>query len=270
LPTVISAYALIGEHDPILAMRKLGVIATQELAPQMSALKHVEQLVDKLAQHVSRAESDEPTEELLRHRSRLEHIAKRLSTQHATSLIALEQAVLYLCLTTDPVVVLCAMREWISHGGATLVAVLVLNGGIVERMAAVATDLEALTGSRRANRIVRALANQPGEIESFATFMAELYAGIHRSTSLAASLRRDLLDRFAATLTAWAAEAAGDRAHADAIQSLFLSLINSGDDAVHSNVSALLDTQPFTGSDRMRSFAAAVQSKATQEKRRTR
>jgi len=270
LPTVIAAYALIGEHDPSLSMSKLGLIATQELAPQMSTLKQVEQLVENLEQHASRAESDEPPEELLRHRSRLEQIAKRLSTQHAATLVALEQAVSYLCLTTDPVVVLCAMREWISHGGATLVALLFLNGGIAERVAAVATDLEALTGSRRANRIVRALSNRPGEIEAFATFLAELYAGIHCSTSLAASLRRDLLDRFAATLTAWAAEAAADRPYADAVQSLFLSLINSGDNPVHSTVATLLDTQPFTASESMRSFAAAVQSKATQEKRRTR
>ena len=258
LPAVICAYALIGEQEPILAMKQLGSIAVRDLAPAIGNREQIRQLVEEL----------EHRADLIDDSVRLEHLAKRVSAQHAASLLALEQAVVYLCLTIDPLTVLCEMRQWIARGGTTLVAEVFLNGGIAARMDDAANDLHALTGKRRSNRIVRALAKTPGAVETFGAFLAELYAGVGNSASLSGSFRRQLLDRFDATLTAWAMGAMDDREEAGAVEALFVSLISTEDVMLQQDMTTLLDTEPFNETETTRNFAAVVRSRQFDRKRR--
>ena len=75
LLAAISAYALLGEQELALAMKKLGAIAEQKLAPVMINLHQVNRVADDVEQHLSRAASPEKAEELSRHRAGLDALA---------------------------------------------------------------------------------------------------------------------------------------------------------------------------------------------------
>lgn len=270
LLTAISAYSLLGEREQSLAMKKLGVLATQKLAPVMANLHQLEQLVEKVDQHLSHASSQQAAEELLSHRTRLGRLANQLSAQHAATLLALKQAVVYLCLTTDSVTVLCAMHEWISHGGpqtGTLVALLFLHGGIAEDLETAAANVRALSGSEQANPIVRSLANNANAVEPFGVFLADLHSSIDMSSSLPAELQRELRDRLNAQLTEWARAAKDNPIHSEALQSLFVSLILR-DGVLREAIFALFDTRTFTQDKTLADFAAEVKRKAARSRGR--
>lgn len=262
LLTVISAYSIIGEQDTALAMRKLGEIATEKLAPSMADLHQIERVVERVDQHLSRTASQQVAEDLLTHRFRLGRLANRLSAQHTVILLALKQAVVYLCLTTDSIEVLGLMREWISQDGtrtATLVALLFLHGGIAEDLEAAGGNVQSLGGGERVNPLVRSLGNSAGAVEKLAAFLADVHASIHQSTSLPEGLRGDLKERYAAQLTEWVRTAKSDPIRCEALQALFDSLIHFGGDTLREDVLALLGASAFTEDETMRNFAAAVQ-----------
>ena len=200
LLAAISAYALVGEQELALAMTKLGAIATQKLAPVVANLHQVKRVTEEVEQRLSSAASQTIDEDLFQHRTRLDRIAEELSEQQAVLLLAVEQAVVYLCLTNDPVDVLDAMREWIVRGGVetgTLVALLYLHDGIADDLEAVATSVQALSGGEHVHPIVRSLKNTAGAAEKFAGFLSDLRISINQSTSVPAELRRELQERLA-------------------------------------------------------------------------
>lgn len=198
LLAAISAYALLGERELVLAMNKLGAIAMKKLAPLMANLHQVKRVADEVEQYLSGAGSEENAEDLLEHRARLDSIAERLSEEQAALLDAIEQAVVYLCLTNDPIDVLDAMREWIACGGAemgVLVALLYLHDGIADELDAVAASVQAISGTEHAPPIVRSLRNSDGAAQKLAAFVSELRTSIDQSTSLPAERRRELRER---------------------------------------------------------------------------
>lgn len=199
LLTAISAYALLGEQELPLAMEKLGMIATHKLAPVMANLQQIEQVVEQVEQHLSGAESPQAVEDLLQHRLRLSRIAERLSAQQVTLLLPVKQAVVYLCLTADPIEVLDSMRTWISQGGetATLVVLLFLHDGIADDLEAAAANVQLLSGGERITPIVRSLRNSAATAEKFGAFLADLRISLDQSTSLSPKLRRELEERLA-------------------------------------------------------------------------
>jgi len=200
LLAAISAYALLGEQELALAMKKLGAIATQKLAPVVANLHQVKRVTEEVEQRLSSAASQTIDEDLFQHRTRLDRIAEELSEQQAVLLLAIEQAVVYLCLTNDPVEVLDAMREWIVRGGGeagTLVALLYLHDGIADDLEAIAASVQALSGGEHVHPIVRSLKNTVGAAEKFAGFLSDLRISIDQSTSLPAGLRRELQERLA-------------------------------------------------------------------------
>jgi hypothetical protein len=263
LLTAISAYSLLGERELSLAMKKLGVLATTKLAPVMANLHQLEQLVERVDQHLSRTTSQQAADDLLSHRVRLGRLANQLSAQHAATLLALKQAVVYLCLTTDSVTVLCAMREWIAHGGpqtGTLVALLFLHGGIAEDLETAAANVRSLSGAEQASPIVQSLSNNTNAVEPLGAFLADLHSSIDKSSSLPAELQRELRDRFRSQLTEWARAAKDNPIHSEALRSLFVSLVLCGG-ALREDILALFGTRPFTEDETMADFAAEVTRK---------
>lgn len=198
LLAAISAYALLGERELVLAMNKLGAIAVQKLAPVMTNLHQVKRVAEEVGQHLSGTASQETAEDLLQHRARLDSLAERLSEEQTALLGAIEQAIVYLCLTNDPIDVLDAMREWIACGGAetgTLVALLYLHDGIADELDAVAASVQALSGTEHAHPLARSLRNSAGAAEKLAAFLSDLRTSIDQSTALPAELRRELQER---------------------------------------------------------------------------
>jgi hypothetical protein len=199
LLAAISAYALLGEQELGVAMTRLGAIA-RRLAPLVTSLHRVKRVADQVEQHLSRAESQKAADDLLPHRARLDTIAEQLSAQQGDLLLAIKQAVVYLCLTNDPVDVLDAMGEWIAHGGeetGTLVALLYLYNGIADELQAAAASVQSLSGGALVDPIARSRRNSAGAATRFAAFLSSLRTSIDQSTSLPAELRRELQELLA-------------------------------------------------------------------------
>jgi hypothetical protein len=261
LLTAISAYSQLGEHEPQLAMERLGTIATQKLAPVMTDLHQVERVVEKVNLHLSRPTSQSTAEDLLFHRFRLGRLANQLNKRHAATLLALKQAVVYLCLMGDPVQILRMMRDWISKGGSpsgTLVALLFLHGGIAEDLDTVATNAHSLTGQTVVNPIVSSLANSPNAVHHFCAFLADVYTSLNKPFSLPAELQYDMRQRFGEALTAWARVSLSSPTHRDAMKNLFISLANVRDRAIHDDIYDLFAAPAFKDDAALAAFAAEV------------
>src|SRR5262249_520146 len=136
-------------------------------------------------------------EELSQHRTRLDTLAEQLSAQQAALFLAIEQAVVYLCLSNDPVEVLDTMRDWIARGAetGTLVALLYLHHGIADDLEFLAAGAESVCGGERVHAGVRSLRNSAGATEKFAAFLSDLRTSIDQSAFLPAELRRELQER---------------------------------------------------------------------------
>jgi len=223
LLTAISCYALLGEQELAMAMERLGSIATQRLAPAIASRHQIERLTDEFDERISKTDSPQHADDLLAHRLRLGRLADRLGEQHATTLLALKQAVVYLCLTNDCIQVLCAMHEWIEKGGkpaGTLVVLLFLHGGIAE-------ELNSRPGGKQISPIVQSLATGAHAVEKFSAFLAGIYQSILRPDALPARLQRELQESFEAQLKQWEGAAAGKPVHREAVQALLRALKNT-------------------------------------------
>jgi hypothetical protein len=196
----ISAYSLLGEQELAVAMEKLGVIAAQKLAPVLTKFHEVGWVLEQVEQRLSGVESPQAAEELLQERFRLGDIAERLSAQQAALLRPVEQAVVYLCLTADPVEVLHEMRKWIARGGArtaTMVALLFLHDGIADDLEGAAARVQSLSGGERVHPIARSLRNSAGAAKKYRDFLDDMRTAIDQSTALSPGLRQELQKRLA-------------------------------------------------------------------------
>jgi hypothetical protein len=226
--------------------------------------------VKKVDQHLSRTSSQQTADDLLNHRSRLGRLAGRLGAQYPARFLALRQAVVYLCVTNDPIPVLFAMREWVPNSNSdagALVALLFLHGGIAEELETVAANVSALGGGERTNPILRSLANSDPAGERFSIFLADVYQSIHHASSLSGELQSELQDRFTMQLTEWARAALANPAHSDALQSLFVRLINIRNEALRHDILALIGSGPFVEERPMRVFAEGVRRRQMERNR---
>lgn len=199
LLTAISAYSLLGEQELEPAMERLGAIAAQKLAPVMANLHEIEQLMEQVDKRLCGTESPQAAEGLLQERFQLGDIAERLSAQHAALLRPVEQAVVYLCLTADPVEVLHEMRKWIAQGARTaaMVALLFLHDGIADDLEGAAARVQSLSGGERIHPIAHSLRNSASAAKKFRAFLDDLRTAIDQSTSLSPGLRQELRERLA-------------------------------------------------------------------------
>lgn len=199
LLTAISAYSLLGEQELEPAMERLGAIAAQKLAPVMANLHEIEQLMEQVDKRLCGTESPQAAEGLLQERFQLGDIAERLSAQHAALLRPVEQAVVYLCLTADPVEVLHEMRKWIAQGARTaaMVALLFLHDGIADDLEGAAARVQSLSGGERVHPIAQSLRNSASAAKKFRAFLDDLRTAIDQSTSLSPGLRQELRERLA-------------------------------------------------------------------------
>lgn len=267
LLTAISAYSQLGEDEPDHAMERLGAIAVEKLAPVMENLNEIGRVADLVDRSLARTSSKQTAEDLLVHRFRLAQLARKKAGRRAAAIMAMTQAVVYLCLIGDPVQVLRAMRAWISKGGSpagTLVALLFLHGGIAEELESVATNMRSLTGGSAISPIVFSLANGRDAVEHFSVFLADVHTSINAGYSLPDGLQEDLRDSLVECLTRWARSSAAVPAHRDAVADLFVALTNIRNGAMRDDIYALFGAPPFTDEPALRDFAAEVRRRRLQ------
>jgi hypothetical protein len=265
--TAISAYSQLGQENPDDAMERLGTIAVEKLAPVMDDLNEIGRVVDIVDRSLARTSSKQTAEDLLNQRFRLAQFAKARS-RRAAAIMAMAQAVVYLCLIGDSVQILRAMRAWISKGklpGGTLVALLFLvRGGIAEDLDNVAANMRSLNGGNAISPIVFSLANGRDAIEHFSAFLADVYSSINAAYSLPGALQQDLRDSLDECLTRWARSSAGVPAHRDVVADLFVALTNIRNGVLRDDIYALFGSSTFTDEPALRDFAAEVRKRRLQ------
>lgn len=265
--TAISAYSQLGEENPDHAMERLGMIAVEKLAPAMADLNEIGRVVEIVDRSLARTVSKQSAEDLLNHRFRLAQFAKARAGRRAAAIMAMTQAVVYLCLMGDSVQILCAMRAWISKGGlpgGTLVALLFLHGGIAEELESVAVNMRSLTGGKATSPIVLSLANGMDAVEHFSAFLADVHFSINAAYSLPGVLQQDLRESLEECLSRWARSAAAVPAHRDVVADLFVALTNIRNGAMRDDIYALFGAPPFTDEPALRDFAAEVRRRRLQ------
>ena len=260
LVTAISAYSQIGAYVPEFAMEALGNIAVDRLAPAGAAIHETWRKAEEAEQRAETATNRRAAVGFARRHRRLVEIAGKLSDDHATALIALEMAIVQLCLLNDPIKILTSTREWIARGGVKtglLVAVLFLHD-IADELHELAVTLPDTNARFVISPLLVALDGSPESVHLLSEFLSDVHGAISQATrdcALPADLQTDLQKRFLAVLTAWSRSSADTRSHRPAMLELFGELARVRGGALRRELYELLQSPEFQESEAIRNFA---------------
>jgi hypothetical protein len=237
LMTAIAAYAQAALYDPKSAMRRLGGIVIDRLAPLLAG-------ATSLATPMI-----PPANGKKKPGWRLVWLARRLSRDYAGPIVAVQNAIVFLCNEGDLLRTIDAIQGWMSRGGATtagMVALLFFVDGIADDLG------EAL---------LAALQERKNGIRDFCSFLADLYAVIADPYILPTPLQTELRQCFAHTLSMWARHAADDSSYRTIVEDLFVAFAAARGDAFRRDLYLLLGSDEFFTDAAMRAFAAEVRQR---------
>jgi hypothetical protein len=262
LLTAIAAYSQLGDYGPAKAMEHLGDIAIEHCAPFMAEVHMLFMMAEKAERDRSRTSYRRA--EALRARGKgLGRRAYRMLAQQAPILAALEQALVYLCVTNEPVETLASTRDWTSRGGestAMLLTILFLREeGIADRLETFAVEVDGFPNARITPLILSAASSREN-VRDLCGFLADLHNSINSAFSLPLDVQRGMRERFAACLTTWAHVAVTVAPYRDTVEDLFVTLATSRGGALKTEIYTLLGEAGFSD-DAMRAFAASVRKR---------
>jgi hypothetical protein len=249
LLTAIGTYSQIGVYDQDRAMQQLGNIVKDILAPIVENVHALGREVETVDTILAETSSRRAARGLIHRRVQLSGVASRLLEAQAPALVALEQAIVHLCLTHDPIQILRKMRDWSSKGGegtTTLIALLFLYDGI-------AADLQSLP-------LVFASASTDA-LHHLCGFLADIHESISGTFKFAASLQRELRQKLHDCLVAWAVDGALNADLRPSVITLFGTLATARRGAVKETISAVLHDEAFTRDRGMRSLAQDINNR---------
>lgn len=261
LLTAISAYAQIGEYEPMIALERLGAIAIERLAPAVDNLHQVVRLRETLDQQLSEVSSKRMADRIRSRRARVARLAAALSEEHGPTLLAINRAVVHLCLTRDPVQILREMRNWISKGGApagVLVGLLFLHEGIADSLELFADEISRISGSVVPSPILMSLADSDTAVDHLCGFLADIHGSLNSTFTLPADVQRYFRDRFTTCLTTWARGAVLNPLFQSGLEELFVALAAARGGVMRGEIYALIGTPAFAESDALKKFATNV------------
>ena len=265
LPAVIAAWSWVGDHDLPFAMRELGAIARERLAPMIADVQEI----DRLLGQVERAARQKPPADgaaVLRScHAMLHDVVEHIYAEHGGTFLGVQFSVASLCVTSSPVPVFTELRRWIVEGGWTagvVVALMFLDPrGIAEQLKESRVEVGTAAGGAGAscNPLVACLAEGEAEVRQTSRFLGEMYESMRTPFAASPHLQRYCLESLQAHLVDWVREALPVPEHAAAMGRLFEALARTHDGVLRDPLLNLLARPEFTGDDRgMRAFAASV------------
>ncbi len=256
LVAVIAAYARIGEYDLVLAMRELGAIAREHLAPLIGDVGRLSRLMASVESKFEEQPSAGEEVALLLVHALLRELIFRIYNQRGGALLALQLALTLLCRRTEPIRVFGALRAWIAGGGGwttgALVALMFLNEGGIATGVAEARDEDGAPGNGAGvsrNPFVLSLAAGEDEVDQMAGFLGDLYESVSKPFAAAPDLKRVCRESLLAHLTRWVRDALPVPGHLAAMQRLFESLGRTHRGILREPLQQLLARQEFSRSD---------------------
>lgn len=261
----VDAHAWIGNHDLRLAMRELGDIAREHLAPLITDVKRLAQLLGDLEAECRRqARAGEDVDALLFCHALLRDLVGLVYQQKGPTLLVMQTSLLSLCLTAGPAPVFRELQKWIEEGGwktGALVALMFLHeNGIAnafkEYPVEVGTTAEGPPAT--CHPLVAWIATGEGEVRQTARFLGDLYESL--TNGVDARLQGYCRDSLQGHLLDWVRAAVPVAEHAAAVRSLFGALAATHDGLLRDPLVSLLARHEFSDPDepRLRAFAASV------------
>jgi hypothetical protein len=245
LLTAIGAYSQIGVYDSARAMKHLGEIVTDFLAPIVENVHALGRAVETVDTILSEGTSRRAARGLIHRRFQLSRVADSLLEAQAPALVAVEQTIVQLCFAHNPIDILRKMRDWSSKGGsatATLVALLFLYDGIAD-------DLQGLP---------LVYLSTSDDVHQLCALLADLHQSISGTFRFAASLQRELREKFDDCLIGWARDGAGDQDLKATVISVFVALVTVRGGVMKETILGVLQNDAFQEDRAMRSLAQDI------------
>ncbi|HEX8694429.1 MAG TPA: hypothetical protein VF746_18550 [Longimicrobium sp.] len=265
LPAVIAAWSWVGDHDLPFAMRELGAIARERLAPMIADMQEIQRLLGQVERAAGQKPSARGAAVLRSCHAMLRDVVEHVYADHGGAFLGVQFSVASLCVTRSPVPVLTELRRWIVEGGWTagvVVALMFLDSrGIAEQLKESRVETGAAAGGAAAscNPLVACLAEGEAEVRQTSRFLGELYESLRTPFAASPHLQRYCLESLQAHLADWVRDALPVPEHAAAMRSLFEALARTHEGVLRDPLLNLLARPEFTGDDRgMRAFAASV------------
>jgi len=265
LPAVIAAWSWVGDHDLSFAMRELGTLARERLAPMIANVQEIERLLGQVERAVAQKPSARGAAMLLSCHTVLRDVVEHVYAEHGGAFLGVQFSVASLCVTRSPVPVLTELRKWIVDGGwetGVVVALMFLDQrGIAEQLKESRVEVGAAAGGPAAscNPLVACLAEGEAEVRQTARFLGEMYESLRTPFAASPNLQRYCVESLQGHLVDWVREALPVPEHAAAMRGLFEALLGTHEGILRDPLLNLLAKPAFSGDDRaMRAFAASV------------
>lgn len=185
--TAIAAYKQLGAYDPALAMRKFMEITKQKFAGTLEDTQRTEHILGRIEQALQDREKeiDEiDSMALSLYHDILREIAKQVFTQESVILLAVQYAIVALCLAGDTIQVFDELQKWSEADreslGALVALIFLEHNGIASELESntVEASEAAADGTveiHRCNLLVLAIAANEDTVRRTARFLATVY-----------------------------------------------------------------------------------------------
>lgn len=257
MAALLAAYSWIGDHDLDEALRVMGSIAEERLAPMIADAQRVERLAGQVRSRLHDASTVQKRAALRRIDVRLRDIAAAVYRDQATTFVALQMSLNSLCATRGTLPVVAGLHRWVGTGGwkmGVLVALLFFNeDGIADTLRQSRGDVEG-----GCNPLVERLAEGSHEVRRMAEFLRDLFESLATPFLVKTELARDIVESLGEHLTDWIRDALPGPSQTAAMHRLLETMARMP--ALHDMVDDLLHSSSF-GEDepRLRAFAQTIQ-----------
>jgi hypothetical protein len=266
LHAAIGAYSWIGDHDLGLAMRELGEIAREHLAPLISDVQQVGKLLADLEREMrTQAGDGGELDDLIACHRLLRDLLGLVFEEKKETLLGMQGALVSLCLTAGAIPVFRELRKWISAGGwktGVLIALMFLHdNGIANALKSSKVEVDTGDSQGACNPLVMWVAAGNDEVRQTARFLGELYGSLTMAHGVDARMQRTCRESLQGHLLDWVRDAVSLPNYAAPMRSLFESLAATHDGIFRDPLAQLLARGEFNDSaePRLRNFAASIQ-----------
>jgi hypothetical protein len=257
LPAIIAAYSWIGDYEPSHAMRELGAIAREHLAPAVEDIQRIGRLLARVAQKRDEQRSAVDRAVLQSCHSVLRDLVSRVYAQNARTYVTMQLTLSSLCATRGLLPVLSELRRWVAEGGwkmGVLVAMMFLNeNGIADRL----KEPGAEAGSGGCNALVAWMGEGEDEVRLAARFLEDLFESLGTQFLVSTQLQRHCEASLREHLAAWMRDALPVPGHAAAVRSLLETMARAP--ALREPLLDMLEAPEFAADNpRMRAFVSTI------------
>ncbi len=254
LVSAIAAYAQAAAYDAGRAMKCLGEIVIEQLAPAMDEHHRAARAAAIADRTVADARTKKRAETLRRKHEQLIRLAGEIKGTYSAALAATGRAVAYIAYD-DPIGTLTAMRDWTSKGGQR-------TGIVVSMLFLRAIADELVPGDAVYSPMLLSLSTGGCRgVSDLSAFLADVYASIHRTFALPADTQHELKSEFADCLAFWARAGIDNRVCRTAVEDLFVALAAVRHKMMREELYTLLGSSVFIDDDDMSSFAMSVRKR---------